>query len=92
MKRKALLEVALSEEKNVTTVVTNTTKADSKFLTREKRALEDEIEDLKEQLEARLSSTTALDKSVIENTYNKIKQTEATLALYKEFEKEFISE
>lgn len=92
MKRKSLLETALAEEKNVSTVVSNTTKADSKFLTRAKRDLEDTIEDLKEQLEKRLSSTTALDKSVIESTYNQIKQAETTLELYKEFEKEFISE
>ena len=41
MKRRELLQVTLSEEKNVQTVVENATKADSKFLKREKRNLEE---------------------------------------------------
>lgn len=90
MKRKELLENSLQEEKNLQTVVSNTTKQDSKFLTREKRNLEDKIEDLKEQLEQRLSQTSAIDKSVIEVLYNSMKETEKTLGLYKSFESEFI--
>lgn len=92
MKRKELLSVALSEEKNVNTVLDNTTKADSKFLKRTVRDLEDKIEDLGEKLQARLSSTEPLDKAVVENLYNEIVTTKATLELYKDFEKEFISE
>lgn len=92
MKRKELLQATLSEEKNVQTVVENTTKADSKFLKREKRNLEDKIEDLEEKLQARLSSAVPLDKSVVESFYNELQTTKSTLDLYNSFEKEFISE
>lgn len=92
MKRKELLETALLEEKNAQTVVENTKKADAKFLKREKRNLEDKIEDLEEKLQVRLSSTEPLDKSVVENLYNELQTTKSTLDLYKSFEKEFISE
>lgn len=92
MKRKELLQATLSEEKNVQTVVENTTKADSKFLKREKRNLEDRIEDLEEKLQARLSSAVPLDKSVVESLYNELQTTKSTLDLYNSFEKEFISE
>ena len=70
----------------------NTTKADTKFLKRTKRDLEDKIEDLQEKLQVRLSSTEPLDKSVVENLYNELQTTKSTLDLYKSFEKEFISE
>lgn len=92
MKRADLLKVTLSEEKNVTAVLDNTTKADSKFLKRTKRNLEDTIEDLQERLQVRLSSTEPLDKAVVEKLYNELQTTKATLDLYKSFEKEFISE
>jgi hypothetical protein len=92
MKRTDLLKVTLSEEKNVNTVLDNTTKADAKFLKRTKRDLEDKIEDLQEKLQVRLSSTEPLDKSVVENLYNELQTTKSTLDLYKSFEKEFISE
>lgn len=92
MKRKQLLEASLQEEKNVATVVSVTTKADEKFLKRTKRDLEDNIEDLTERIQNRLSSTEPLDKSVVENLYNELKEVKSTLVLYKEFEKEFISE
>lgn len=92
MKRTDLLKVTLSEEKNVNTVLDNTTKADAKFLKRTKRDLEDKVEDLQEKLQVRLSSTEPLDKAVVENLYNELQTTKATLDLYKSFEKEFISE
>ena len=92
MKRTDLLKVTLSEEKNVNTVLDNTTKADTKFLKRTKRDLEDKIEDLQERLQVRLSSTEPLDKAVVENLYNELQTTKSTLDLYKSFEKEFISE
>ena len=92
MKRKELLEVALSEEKNVNTVLNTTVQADAKFLKRQKRDLEDLIEDVKDKIQQRLSSSQPLDKSVIENLYNELKTTKSTLALYNEFEKEYINE
>jgi hypothetical protein len=92
MKRKQLLEVALSEEKNVNTVLNTTVQADAKFLKRQKRDLEDLIEDVKDKIQQRLSSSQPLDKSVIESLYNELKTTESTLALYKEFEKEYIND
>jgi hypothetical protein len=92
MKRKQLLEVALSEEKNVNTVLNTTVQADAKFLKRQKRDLEDSIEDIKDKIQQRLSSSQPLDKSVIESLYNELKTAESTLSLYKEFEKEYINE
>ena len=46
----------------------------------------------KELLQARLSSTVPLDKSVVESLYNELQTTKSTLDLYNSFEKEFISE
>lgn len=92
MKRTELLKQTLSEEKNVNVVLETTTKADTKFLKRTKRDLEDKVEDLNEKLQIRLSSTEPLDKSVVENLYNELVTTKATLQTYKDFEKEFISE
>lgn len=92
MKRKNLLETALSEEKNVTTVVENTVKADQKFLKRAKRDLEDEIEDLGVALETRLSQNTPLDKSVIENTYSNLLAKKELLKTYQAFEAEYVTE
>lgn len=92
MKRKNLLETALSEEKNVMTVVENTVKADQKFLKRAKRDLEDEIEDLGAALEMRLSQNTPLDKSVIENTYSNLIAKKELLKTYQDFESEYVTE
>lgn len=90
MKRLELLKASLSEEKNVDTVVATTKKADAKFLVRTKRDLEDKMEDLKEQLESRLSSSQALDKSVVESLFAQISTTKQNLSLYESFEKEYI--
>lgn len=92
MKRRSLLEVTLSEEKNVATVLNNTTNADAKFLKRTKRDLEDSLEDLQEKLQNRLASTEPLDKSVVEVLFNNIQNTKSLLNLYDTFEKEFIAE
>lgn len=91
MNRKELLSVSLSEEKNVTTVVTNTLAKDAKFLKKEKRNLEDQIEDAEEKLEERLSSNIPLDKSVVEVLYDSLIGLKATLSLYEKFETEFLS-
>lgn len=90
MNRKELLENNLTEEKNVKTVVEATVAADAKFLKREKRNLEDKVEDLEEQLKVRLSSTTPLDKSVIESVFNSLKETKSLLAIYNEFEENYV--
>ena len=92
MKREELLKASLSEEKNVAIVLDNVAKADSKFLKRTKRDLEDELEDLIEKLQVRLASTEPLDKSVVQVLYGGIQVTKSLLELYKDFEKEFISE
>lgn len=92
MKRKELLLASLAKEGNVDSIVESTTNKDKKFLKRAKRDLEDKIEELKDQLEERLGSSMPLDKSVIEVTFHSIKDNEATLELYKSFEKEYIGE
>jgi hypothetical protein len=91
MKREVLLKTSLAEDKNVNVVIENTLKADTKFLKRTKRDLEDKIEDLQEKLQVRLSSTEPLDKSVVENIYSTIVTTKETLKLYEAFEKEFVN-
>lgn len=91
MTRKEALEGNLTEEKNVTTVVTNTLAKDAKALKKAKRDLEDKIEDAEDVLTERLSSSMPLDKSVVEVTFSNLQDLKATLALYEAFEKEFLS-
>lgn len=91
MNRKELLSANLSEEKNVTTVVTNTLAKDAKFIKKAKRDLEDQIEDAEEKLEERLSSNTPLDKSVVEVLFDSLLGLKATLTLYEKFEKDVLA-
>jgi len=88
--RKQLLEEALTEEKNVATVVTRTLAKDVKALKKARRELEEKIEDAEDLLEERLSSNVTLDKSVVEVTFSYLQDLKATLALYDAFEKEFL--
>jgi hypothetical protein len=92
MNRKALLENSLTEDKNVASVVATTLVKDAKALKKAKRDLEDALEDAEEALQERLASSTPIDKSVVEVSYLKLKELRETILLYKEFEKEFISE
>jgi len=91
MNRKQLLESAMTEEKNVNAVVASTLKKDSKFLTKAKRDLEDKLDDVEESIEERLSSNTPLDKSVVEVLFAERESLKASIKLYEDFEKEFIS-
>jgi len=91
MNRKQLLENSLTEEKNVASLIETTVAADTKFLKREKRNLEDTVEDLEEQLKQRLSSNTSLDKSTVEVMFTKVKDAKALLATYKEFEETYVN-
>ncbi len=91
MNRKEALQGTLTEEKNVTTIVANTLKKDTKFIGKAKRDLEDLIEDAEEALEERLASNTPLDKSTVEVLFAKIIDLKATLALYEKFEKEVLA-
>ena len=92
MSRKSLLESAMTEEKNVTTVVATTLAKDVKFLKRTKRDLEDAIEDAEEALKLRLSSNTVIDSSVVLVAFAKIAELEDQLKLYKSFEATYFSE
>ena len=91
MKRKDYLESAMTEEKNVATVVATTLKKDIKMLNKAKRDLQDILDEAEESLEERLSSSTSLDKSVVEVLFAKIKQLTTTIALYEEFEEKYLS-
>lgn len=91
MKRRELLELNLTEEKNVKSVVDSVLSADQKFIKRAKRDLEDSIEDLEESFKERLSSNVALDKSVVENLYSQLQEKKALLSLYKSFESEYLA-
>ena len=90
MKRNDLLKQNLTEEKNVEVLVSDVAEQDRRFLKREQRALEDQIEDLQVELKKRLSSKSPLDKSTVEVTYAAIKTAKDKLELYKEFDKEFV--
>lgn len=92
MKRKELLSANLSEEKNVTTVVTNTMAKDTKFIRKAKRDLEDLIEEAEEKLEDRLSSNLPIDKSTVEMLFQGLITLKATLKLYEQFEEEVLGE
>lgn len=87
--RKQLLEAGLTEEKNVTTLVASTLLKDAKFLKKAKRDLEDQIEDAEDNLQERLSSNTALDKSVVEVAFSGLKELKEKLELYQSFENQF---
>ena len=89
MTRSELLQSAMTEEKNVATVVTVTLKKDVKALSKARRDLEDSLEEAEEKLEERLSSGTPLDKSVVEVLYSNIVRLKETLKLYEEFETEY---
>jgi hypothetical protein len=92
MKRKDLLLSELSEDKNVTTVVAATLLKDIKFLKREKRNLEDKIEDAEESLKLRLSSNAVVDASTVVVAYAAIITLKGELALYEAFEAEYITD
>lgn len=85
MNRKQLLESAMTEEKNVATVVSTTLKKDAKVLSKAKRDLEDALDEAEEVLEERLSSNVPLDKSVVEVLFARIQDLKNTLALYDDF-------
>lgn len=91
MKRKDYLESAMTEEKNVATVVATTLKKDIKVLNKAKRDLQDALDEAEENLEERLSSNTPLDKSVVEVLFAKIKQLTTSIELYEEFEEKYLS-
>lgn len=92
MKRRELLELGLTEEKNVSTLVANVLTKDTKFIKKAKRDLDDAREEAEEALEERLASNIPLDKSVVEVLYAKIKDLKATTALYEAFEKEILAD
>lgn len=85
MNRKQLLESAMTEEKNVATVVSTTLKKDAKVLSKAKRDLEDTLDEAEEVLEERLSSNVPLDKSVVELLFARIQDLKNTLDLYDAF-------
>jgi hypothetical protein len=92
MNRKQLLESAMTEEKNVATVVTTTLKKDAKVLSKAKRDLEDALDEADEALEERLSSNVPLDKSVVEVLFAKIQGLRKLLDLYDEFEEAYFTD
>jgi len=90
MKRKELLEGVLNSQDNVEAVIEAVIKADNKFLVRQKRKIADSVEDLKEELEKRLSVEGAIDSSTVESCYAALEIAREKLELYEKFEKEFL--
>ena len=92
MKRQELLSVSFSQEKNQEVLVEEILAKDNKFIKREIRRLEDKIEDLEEEFNARLKSQEPLDSATITVLFAGIKEAKKTLELYKEFKKEYLNE
>lgn len=92
MKRQELLSVSFSQEKNQEVLVEEILAKDNKFIKREIRRLEDKIEDLEEEFNARLKSQEPLDSATITVLFAGIKEAKKTLELYKEFKKGYLSE
>jgi hypothetical protein len=92
MNRRQLLASALTEEKNVSTLVATTIKKDNKVLSKAKRDLQDSLDEAEEALEQRLSTDAPLDKSVVEVLFAKVKNLKESIQLYEEFEKEYLNE
>lgn len=92
MKRQELLSVSFSQEKNQEVLVEEILAKDNKFIKREIRSLEDKVEDLEEEFNARLKSQAPLDSATITVLFAGIKGAKETLELYKEFQKEYLSE
>ena len=90
--RKELLKVSLNADKNVDSIVEALIAKDKKFIKRSKNALEVEIEDIEDNIEARLSSGDPIDKALIEVTYRELKDKKETLELYKSFKEDYLKD
>lgn len=90
MKRKDLLQETLTEDKNVSKVVTNIIRKDAKFLAKAERDIKDKVDELETSLEDRLASDTPLDKSTVEVLYSSLVTQRDLLKLYSDFNKEFL--
>jgi hypothetical protein len=90
MKRQELLQLRLNEDKQLETQITQTLKDDKKFIRRAKRDLEDSIEDLEAELQKRLSSEVALDKSIVEVHFTQLLAKKELLNTYEQFEKNYL--
>lgn len=65
--------------------------ADKKFLKRQKRAIQDLVEDLEDKLSLRMSSTEPLDKATVEVTFQQILEQKELLDTYSKFEEKYIN-
>lgn len=92
MNRKEFLQVSLTEDKNIESVIKITLAKDTKMINRAKRDLEDALEEMEETLKTRLMSQEPLDNSTILVTYSGVRQLKDTIALYDEFKKEYFTE
>ena len=91
MKRTDLLKQSLTKDKNVELTVETAVSTDKRFLKREKRNIQDSIEDLEAELTKRLSAKEPLDKSTIEVTFQNIQGKKELLALYESFEETYFA-
>lgn len=92
MNRKEFLQVSLTEDKNIESVIKITLSKDAKMINRAKRDLEDALEEAEEALKTRMMSQEPLDKATILVTYAKVKEFKDTIALYDEFKAEYFTE
>lgn len=91
MKRAESLKQSLTEDKNVEVTVKNALAADKKFLKRQKRTIQDLVEDLEDKLALRMSSTEPLDKATVEVTFQQILEQKELLDTYSKFEEKYIN-
>jgi hypothetical protein len=84
MKRKEILE-KYSAEDNKSVVLADIVKKDAKFIKRRIQELENQLDDAKEALEARLQQEAPIDDSVVVSLFGSIVICEEKVALYKQF-------
>lgn len=85
MKRVEFLKINMCKETDVEVLTKAIVAKDEKFLRRHIRDLKDQVEDLEEDLEKRLSSDVPLDKSTLE-LYRRIINLEEEIAVADSFE------
>lgn len=91
MKRKELLLVSFSDEKNQELLIQEIQAEDTKFINRTIQTLENDLEDLETELKKRLKAQTPIDSNTVENLYGGIKKKQLQLDTYKSFKEKFLS-
>lgn len=91
MSRKSLL-TPLSKEEQASAQIKKVVAADDRFLATKKTALQNQLAEIEEKIEARLASGEALSDSVINVDFFQYCHVEAQLKLITDFEDKFLKD